>query len=201
MSDAFEVVLGRFSLACAEFERRLRLVRVEQWSWPTPCTEWNVRQLVNHVTRGHVNYAALANGGTAAEFLRRRDEDALGSDPVEAYTRTAGEFLAAFGQPGALERILDYPLGKVVARQAVAVRATDIAVHAWDLARAVGVDEALDPGLVAWIDENLEAIYAGMDEMPTSARTTHRFFAAPDGSVDADASRQIRLLVRLGRKP
>lgn len=55
--------------------------------------------------------------------------------------------------------------------------------------------------MVAWIDDNLEEIYAGMDEMPTSARTTHRFFAAPGGAPEPDASRQARLLMRLGRKP
>ncbi|WP_345033541.1 maleylpyruvate isomerase N-terminal domain-containing protein [Kutzneria kofuensis] len=51
------------------------------WDWaaPTPCTEWDVRQLVNHVVRGNLNYVALLDGGTAAEFLRWREVDALGT--------------------------------------------------------------------------------------------------------------------------
>ncbi|WP_442790315.1 maleylpyruvate isomerase N-terminal domain-containing protein [Nocardia sp. CDC153] len=63
------------------FEARLREVRVEQWGGPTPCAEWTVRQLVNHVTRGNLNYKALVQGGTAAEFIRLRDADALGVEP------------------------------------------------------------------------------------------------------------------------
>jgi hypothetical protein len=47
MVNAFEGLIDRLLGASAEFERKLRAVRSEQWSWPTPCTEWNVRQLVN----------------------------------------------------------------------------------------------------------------------------------------------------------
>ena len=47
-------VVDRYVLASGEFERRLRLVR--GWEAPTPCAEWNVRQLVNQVVRGNLNY-------------------------------------------------------------------------------------------------------------------------------------------------
>lgn len=92
------------------FERRLRLVR--DWVASAPCTEWNVRQLVNHMVRGNVNYVALLEGGTGGEFLRLREADALGVDPLDAYEESVGQLVAAFGRPGALGRSLDYPLGK-----------------------------------------------------------------------------------------
>jgi uncharacterized protein (TIGR03086 family) len=201
MVDSSEELMARFVLASTEFERRLRAVRSEQWAWPTPCTEWNVRRLVNHMTRGNVGYVHLVRGGTGAEFLRLRDADALGADPVGAYLRSVQECARAFAAPGALERVLDYPLGEVTGRQALAVRTTDTTVHTWDLARAVGVDDRLDVGLVAWIDDCLEEIYAGLAETPTAAETTHRFFAAPEGAFADDASRQDRLLHRMGRRP
>lgn len=68
-------------------------MRAEQWCWPTPCAEWTVRELVNHMTRGNLNYRHLAEGGTGAEFLRLRDADALGADPVGAYVRSVREWL------------------------------------------------------------------------------------------------------------
>ncbi|GAA1063845.1 MULTISPECIES: TIGR03086 family metal-binding protein [Streptomyces violaceusniger group] len=201
MVNAWEGLIDRFLGAGAEFERKLRAVRSEQWSWPTPCAEWNVRQLVNHMTRGNLNYVGLLHGGAADDFLRLRDADALGTDPVGAYARSVRECAQAFGETGALQRILDYPLGPVTGRQALAVRITDSTVHTWDLARAVNVDDTLDEGLVAWIDEHLEEIYAGLAETPTAAETTHRFFAAPEGVLAHDASPQTRLLHRMGRTP
>ncbi|WP_051166328.1 TIGR03086 family metal-binding protein [Amycolatopsis orientalis] len=194
------MILGRFLAASTEFDQRLRSVRADQWTAPTPCAEWNVRQLVNHMVRGNLNYVDLLAGGTREEFLRMRDADALGDDPLTAYLASVQLVAAAFGRPGALDEVLDYPLGKVTGRQALAVRATDSAMHAWDLARASGVDDRLDPDLVAWISDDLETIYAGLAESPIAAETTHRFFAAP-GQGRESGSRQDRLLRLMGRNP
>ncbi|WP_218002745.1 TIGR03086 family metal-binding protein [Nocardia brevicatena] len=201
MTDVLTGIIDRFVTASAEFEWRLRSVRPGQWTSPTPCTEWNVRQLVNHMTRGNLSYVGLPTGGTGADFLRMRDVDALSGDPVIAYAASVRECADAFGRPGALQQLLDYPLGRVSGQQALAVRTTDTAIHAWELARAVGVDDHLDPGLIAWIDDNLEAIYAGLTETPVAAETTHRFFAAPACALTDDASPQDRLLHRMGRNP
>lgn len=84
MGSAFTEDHRPFLLASAGFERALRTVEPGQWAWPAPCTEWDVRQLVNHMTRGNLNYVLLAQGGTKAGFLRLRDADALGDDPVAA---------------------------------------------------------------------------------------------------------------------
>ncbi|MDF9813753.1 TIGR03086 family metal-binding protein [Streptomyces sp. SPB162] len=201
MVNTFEGLVERFVLAGAGFERVLRDVRPEQWAWPTPCTGWDVHLLTNHMTRGNLSYMRLLHGGTAADFLRLRDADALGTDPIDAYTRSVQECAAAFSRPCALRQVLDYPLGRVTGAQALAVRTTDSTIHTWDLARATGADETLDPGLVAWIDDHLEEIYAGLPETPTAPDTTHRFFAAPDTTPAPDASRRNRLLHRMGRTP
>jgi uncharacterized protein (TIGR03086 family) len=201
MADSFETLIDRFLLASAEFERKLRAVRSEQWAWPTPCAEWNVRQLVNHTARGNLNYVSLLQGGTSAEFLRQRDADALGTDPVGAYINSVQLCAAAFAEPGGMDRILDYPLGKVAGQQALAVRTTDSTIHTWDLAQAIGADDRLDISLIAWIDDQLEEIYAGLAETPTDIDTTHRFFAAPQVVLADDVSAQDRLLRRMGRTP
>ncbi|MGW4397673.1 TIGR03086 family metal-binding protein [Amycolatopsis nivea] len=191
-------VLDRFLSASTEFDQRLRSVRPGQWTAPTPCAEWNVRHLVNHMVRGNLNYVDLLAGSSREDFLRMREADALGDDPLAAYTASVRLVADAFGRPGALDQVLDYPLGKVTGRQALAVRATDSAVHAWDLARALGVDDRLDADLVAWISDGLGEIYAGLAESPVAAETTHRFFAAP-GVVGGSVSRQERLVALMGR--
>ena len=158
-------------------------------------------QLVNHVTRGNLNYVALVEGGSRAEFLRLRGVDALGADPLDAHARSVRLCAEAFARPGALHRVLDYPVGRMTGQQALAVRSTDNTIHTWDLARAIGVDDTLDTSLVAWIAEHFDEIYAGLAETPAAAETTHRFFAAAEDVSARDASQQDRLLGRMGRKP
>lgn len=201
MSDLWDGVIDRFVVSSAEFERRLWLVEPEHWGLPTPCAAWNVRQLVNHMARGNLNYVRLVAGGTRAEFSQLRDVDALGDDPVGGYVRSVRLCVAAFRQPGALDRVVDYPLGAITGAQALAVRTTDATIHTWDLAQALGVDDMLDPDLIAWITAGLAEIYAGLAETPVATDTTHRFFGAPEGTLTPDASEQDRLLHRMGRMP
>jgi uncharacterized protein (TIGR03086 family) len=190
---AFAAILDRYRVAGAAFGGVLRRVRADQWSAPTPCTEWDVRHLVNHMCRGNLNYAALVAGGSGSDFLRLRDADALGENPILAYAESVEICTAAFRAEGALDRIVDYPLGRVTGRAALAIRTADTTIHTWDLARAIGADERLDAGLVAWLGRHLDEVYAGL-------AGADRFFGAPlpagPGSSDQD-----RLLRRLGREP
>jgi uncharacterized protein (TIGR03086 family) len=183
--------LDRYLRASAGFSAVLAEMRPDQLRSPTPCTEWDVRQLVNHMTRGNLNYALLASGGSASEFLALRDRDALGGEPLSAYAASVRECAESFRRPGALDRVLDYPLGKVTGRQALAVRTADSVLHTWDLARALGVSEALDPALVEWILTESPAIYAGLD--------VSSFFGPSSDAVSGN--HQDRLLRRLGRDP
>jgi hypothetical protein len=59
------------------------------------------------------------------------------------------ECAAAFACPGALEQVLDYPLGQVAGQQALAARTTDTIIPTWDLARAIGTDDTLSLSLAA----------------------------------------------------
>jgi uncharacterized protein (TIGR03086 family) len=185
MADFDERVVDLYVAASAGFGCRLE--GVGEWTAQTPCSEWDVRQLVNHVVRGNVNYVALLEGGSAKEFLRLREVDALGDDPVGAYQRSVQGFVDAFR--GASTRMLDYPLGRIDAGQGVAIRTADTVIHTWDLARATNGEETLAPALVDWMDENLAAIYHGLEGMG-------RFFGT---SVRVVESKQDGLLRRMGR--
>jgi uncharacterized protein (TIGR03086 family) len=201
VTTAFERIMDRFTASSRQFTEKLAAVRSGQWGLPTPCTEWDVRHLVNHMVQGNLNYVRLLDGATSAEFLRLREADALGVDPPRAYDRSMRECAAAFTRPGALGSVLDYPLGTITGRQALAVRTIDTIVHTWDLARAIGVDDTLDPSLVSWASDHLAEIYDGLTETPTDPQTAHRFFAAPAGASPGNASQQHRLLHVMGRDP
>jgi uncharacterized protein (TIGR03086 family) len=177
----------------------LRLLRPDQWALPTPCTEWTLRTLVNHLVLGELGYALLLRGGSGQMFLAMQDRDAPGGDALAGYDRAALECRSAFREPGALDRVLDYPLGAVRGDQLLGLRVTETVIHTWDLARASGADDRLDPDLVEWAYHNLEWTYRGIADSPIASGPEHPFFAASHGVLPASASVQDRLLHRTGR--
>ncbi len=173
----------------AEFERRLRLVRAEDWTRPTPCSEWDVRALVNHVIGANIRYTMLLRGADAGAVDATRSDDHIGDDAVASFTTTAATMLAAFEAPGALDRIYHHPVGDRTGRELLSMRALDSAVHAWDLAQALVVDSELDPGLA-------EFALAYVPHM-----TLGRAFASPLGAPPPSSNAQPQLLHLLGRHP
>src|SRR5262245_30127848 len=140
-------------LARVGFRHRLELVLADDWARPTPCTEWNVRQLVNHVVGSDLRYAALLDGARAEDVRRRREEETgsapvVGDHPVEDWTHAAAVFDAALRAPGAMQRVVDYPRGPLRGRELLEGRLLDITIHTWDLARAIDADDTLHERLV-----------------------------------------------------
>jgi uncharacterized protein (TIGR03086 family) len=203
MTDTRGVPLSLDDLAAAQagFLSRLRRVRPDHWARSTPCTEWTVRRLVNHVVLGELGYALLLHGGSGPEFLAIQRQDAVGEDPVGAYERATAHCRSAFRGTGALGRTVDYPLGAVSGRQLLGLRVTETVLHTWDLASAINADDRLDRRLVEWSYHNLEWTYRGVAESPATPGTTHVFFAAPQGVLPPSASVQDQLLYRTGRRP
>jgi uncharacterized protein (TIGR03086 family) len=186
--DSFEQ-LGQ---SISEFGARLRLVRREHWRLPTPCEEWDVRELVNHVVGGALRYAMLLHGATAEEVVATRALDHLGDDPVGSFERRAQEVAHAFREPGALLRTVHHPAGDRSGRELLELRITEFAVHAWDLARAIGADEQIDPVLVDELCERLSV---------SGTRLEQGGYFDPPRSAPDDAPPLARLLHLTGRRP
>jgi len=186
--DPFEL-LGR---ANDEFARRLRLVGPDDWRRPTPCSDWDVRALVNHVVGANVRYQLLLYGAPTEQVEATRTVDHLGDDALASFVATADGVVACFHEDGALERIAHHVTGERTGRELLSARILDTAIHAWDLASAIGADDALDDDVVAF----LLAYTADLDLGPQQ-----RAFALPDAEVPASALPQDQLLHRLGRHP
>jgi uncharacterized protein (TIGR03086 family) len=186
--DPLELLL----VANGEFAGRLRLVGPDDWRRPTPCSEWDVRALVNHVVGGCVRHRMLLHGAQAHEVEATRTVDHLGADPVAAFAAAADVSVACFREEGALERIVHHPAGDRTGAELLSMRTLDSAVHAWDLARAIAADEILDADVVRFA----LAYTAELDLGPRQ-----RAFAPADADVPPGASAQDRLLHRLGRHP
>jgi uncharacterized protein (TIGR03086 family) len=181
-ADEVDRDLDLLAVARLGFKERLERVRPDDWARPTPCTEWNVRQLVNHVVGSDLRYSYLLKGGNAEDYKRRRDEEVgsgpvLSHDPVEDWMRAGAVFDAAVREPGAMERIVDYPRGPLRGRDLVVGRLLDITIHTWDLARSIDADERLNERLVrrclsADIFQRRVGHDGGGDGMPGSLSAT-----------------------------
>ena len=124
--------LGRASDAVAGL---ISNIRADQWSAPTPCTDWTVRQLVNHLIGMNRVFAALLAGQPPPP---KPSADHAEDDPAAAYRGSAATLLAAFGRPGALERSYRGPLGTATGAERLQIRLYDLLAHGWDLAQATG---------------------------------------------------------------
>ena len=136
------------------FGPRVRAIG-DRWAAPTPDAEWDVRALVNHVLVENLWVPPLMAGKTIAEVGDRFDGDQLGDDPLSSWDSAAQAAMATIGEDGALERTVHVSFGDISGREYVSQLTCDHLIHGWDLARAIGADEALDPELVDFASEYL----------------------------------------------
>jgi uncharacterized protein (TIGR03086 family) len=157
------------------------------WTGPTPCTDWTVRQLVNHLVGGNLLFAAIVDGLP----VDRSTTDHLGDDPVAAYRKAADAVVAAFSRPGALAQVVTVPFGTVPGMVALHLRITEVLVHGWDLARATGGTTGFSDDIVAG---ELDFTRAALADVPPDRSP----FAPPQPVAD-DAPLIDQLAACLGR--
>ncbi|MFI6585091.1 TIGR03086 family metal-binding protein [Embleya sp. NPDC050493] len=154
---------------------------------PTPCAEYRVRDLLDHLFQVVVNFQALA-AREPVDFSSTPDR--LHGDWRADFETETDRLVAAWSAPGADEGIagnMGLPAG-IVARMAL----LDLTVHAWDLARATGRDYPAPPQVIPALNELV-------DTMAATARKMN-VFAAPVPAAE-DASPFDTLLARTGRDP
>jgi uncharacterized protein (TIGR03086 family) len=159
------------------FRQRLAQVERADWARPTPCDEWSVRDLVDHVVGGNLRYVLILAGEPADAAARTRDQDLLGADPLGSFDDAFARVTESFSVPGILEATVRHPkAGAITAAQLRVLRVNELTVHAWDLARAIDADDRLDERVVSWLLEQLEPLRSTMglrepgpaDERPTA---------------------------------
>lgn len=162
----------------------------EQWDRPTPCSEWDVRALVNHNAAENRWARELMAGATVEDVGDRYEGDVLGGDPVAGFAASADAAREAFEDDDALERTVHLSFGEVPGGMYLGQRITDLLVHGWDLAVATGQDPRIDEDLARWAWEANEPFR----ELIAAAPVFDDPVEVPD---DADA--QTKLLGLLGR--
>ena len=180
-SEEHRRIAGRFSEVVAG-------VAQGDWDLPAPCDGWVARDVVGHLVEW---FPAFLLSGTGIELAAGPP---VTEDPVAAWTVQSHAVQALLDDPATPATVLTNPhLGDVPLDQAISRFYTaDVFMHTWDLARATGQDERLDPDRCATMLE-------GMLPMDDVLRGSGQF--GPRVEVGPDADVQTRLLAFIGRNP
>lgn len=180
-----------YRTASAEFTARVHRIG-DRWTAPTPCADWDVRELVRHLVEEERWAPPLLGGAAISEVGDRFAGDLLGADPVAAVEEAAPLAVVAVESDDALARTVHLSFGDVPGQEYVMQLAADHLVHAWDLGQAIGDDSALDADAVATVREwfvAVEPLYRGAGVIGSRA-------AVPEGAGPQD-----ELLAMFGRSP
>ncbi|WP_020124513.1 TIGR03086 family metal-binding protein [Streptomyces canus] len=160
--------------AIDRFGARVHAVDGHRWNDPTPCTEWTVRDLVNHLVGEHLWVPHLLAGESLEQVGDRYDGDVVGADPVGAWDEAAERSLAAWKSTD-LSATARFSFGEAPLTVYADQILVDLTVHEWDLARGSGQPESLDPTAVdyclAYARANAERA-AGLGIIAAPVRTT-----------------------------
>ena len=174
--------------AVDEWLRRVEAVQDGQWSQDTPCTDWDVRALVNHVVGEELWTVPLVQGSTIDEVGDRFEGDVLGDDPVARGQEAADAAVATVEERAPSGGKVHLSYGDEDLDEYLVQLSADHLVHGWDLAVAVGADSRMAPELV----EAVADWFQGREELYRSGGAVGRH-------LDVDGDAQTQLLAAFGR--
>jgi uncharacterized protein (TIGR03086 family) len=170
------------------WKSRVDAVTDDQWNAPTPCSDWDVRALVNHVVGEELWTPPLVEGQTIEQVGDRFDGDVLGSDPLTAADAAAQEATSAMAAGLTKGGLVHLSFGDFPVEEYANQLTADHLIHGWDLAAATGQDRTLDPELV----EDVAAWFAGVEQL-------YRDSGAVGSRVESAGDPQSDLLAGFGR--
>ncbi len=180
--------LRHYTKAMYGFDAVVRRVPPERWDADTPCDGWCARDVVTHSIGVS---EALATMADTREVALPVTPDA-GDDLVAQWSAALDRVLEALDRPGALGQVGTYWLGESTIDELLAFAQWDPLIHAWDLARAVGLEPHLDAGVAA-------SALGVIEPMADQLRGMH--LIGDPVEVPAGADPMTRLLGVTGRRP
>lgn len=168
-------------------------VKPGQMSDSTPCTEFTVRDLINHLIGGNHMFAQVATGAKAEPAAGGKMPDLAGDNPAKSFAESAKTVVQAWRQPGVLDQIAHLPFGDMPGQMALGIHFMEVLVHSWDLAKATGQDQKLPAELA-------EAALGMAQGIGSEMRGPGGPFG-PVVQVPDSAPIHEKLVAQLGRKP
>jgi uncharacterized protein (TIGR03086 family) len=183
-------LVGLLEAVYREAERVVGLARPADLARPTPCREWDLARLLNHLTGAVRTFTVLLGGGRKDPAYN--EHDWLGADPAGAFAAAVAENLAAWRAADPALRFVEADHGRVPVALFLISQIREVFVHTTDVARALGVPVELPDAVVATIHERSVKPMRFRDRTGSFAEAV---------AVPAGASAQDRLLALFGRAP
>lgn len=180
--------LVQFARAQAVAVQVIGSIRSDQLALPTPCSEWSVHDILNHILDGNTLVQAWIRGEVPPRGPVTGD---YGPDPVEVVLEKMGATWALITQQGMRSRPVTTRMGEFSVGELAEKGVADTVAHLWDLAIATGQPVGYDPELVAVVQAHFEAKLAGG---PREGKPVDDEQPVPEGATAAD-----RLAGFLGR--
>jgi uncharacterized protein (TIGR03086 family) len=178
--------LSRFERVTGRFTDRVRAVPEDAWENPSPCEGWTARDVVGHLTQ----WVPAFFGAQGVVFP---PVPSVEDDPVGAWETVQATIAKALADPTIAGRPVETPFSTQSFADTVDMIVTgDVFTHTWDLARATGQDETLDP-------DQLQRMIGAMGTMPEEMMRAEGMFGPPI-DVGDDADDQTRFLAHVGRR-
>jgi len=169
------------------FTGRVEAVPAQVWDAPAPCAGWVARDVVRHLVEWIPGFFA------GRWDLPPAPIPSVDDDPVAAWAALDALLTSALADPAVADAERDTPMGRsTFAATLDMIGTTDVFLHTWDLARATGGDERLDP-------DEVHRLHEGMLPLDEVLRTSGHY--GPRVPVPDDADEQTKLLAFIGRVP
>ena len=178
---------ARYRKIAGQFTDRVTNVPEDAWDNPAPCEGWVARDVVRHLVEWVPGFFESYVGVSLPK------PTTVDIDPAGAWVTLSDAIEALLDDPVVSAREFDAPMGRMSVEQAVdMIVSSDVLLHTWDLARATGLDETLDP-------DEVHRMWEGMEPMDEPLRNSGHY--GPRVSVPDDANEQAKLIAFIGRQP
>jgi uncharacterized protein (TIGR03086 family) len=170
--------------------KRIAAVRPSDLSAPTPCAEWNLQQVLDHMLGALGLHLDAAAGLPVDRSQIHPDTDRFEAEPAAAFAAVAARAARTWREPGVLDGIWTLPMGPVPGSILAMLHLTEVVVHGWDIGRATGENVVIPAELAA------PALEFSRGFATEAHRGTAFAAALPDGRTPGE-----RLVAFLGRCP
>ncbi|MHB8512245.1 MAG: TIGR03086 family metal-binding protein [Actinomycetota bacterium] len=188
MIEAFQAAQDRLAELIAN-------VKPSQYEDKTPCHEFTVKSLLNHIIGGQFLFSEVAKGNTVD--VSGPTPDFAGNDPLGAFKTASQAALAAWSDPALSTRTLHFPFGDLNAMQGFGISLMEMNVHGWDLAKATGQDATIPEPAATMM---LAGMKQGFNDGARGPIGSGAPFG-PEVTVPESASNTDKIVAFLGRKP
>ena len=178
---------ARYRRIAGSFTEKVKAVPIGAWDNPAPCDGWLTRDVVRHL----VEWLPAFFFGTWD--IKQSPAPSVDEDPVAAWEAVDRAVQSALDDPAVAHSERQTRMGRSTFEETFDMIGTnDVFQHTWDLARAAGLDETLDP-------DEVHQLLLGMEPYDDVLRQSGHY--GPRVAVPDDADEQTRLMAFIGRQP